>query len=267
MSSSADILFISHGGGPLPLLGDAGHVEMVQCLQDFALQIPKPSAILVVSAHWEAKHATVTSATAPELIYDYSGFPPESYAIKYPAPGAPDLADDIRHALTDSGIDAASDAQRGWDHGVFVPLKIMYPEADIPCVQLSLVQGLNADTHVALGQALQTLNHPGLLVIGSGFSFHNMRAFFAAETPEIRQANLAFQQWLNDTCLNTELSEDERTQRFRQWALAPSARFCHPREEHLMPLHVCYGLAARAADQGSAPCILGKTSGMYLWRA
>ena len=165
MPSSTNILFISHGGGPMPLLGDAGHVEMVQCLQDFALQIPKPSAILVVSAHWEAKHATVTSATAPELIYDYSGFPPESYAIKYPAPGAPDLADDIVQALTAAGIDAAKDHQRGWDHGVFVPLKIMYPEADIPCVQLSLVQGLNADTHVALGQALQTLNHPGLLVI------------------------------------------------------------------------------------------------------
>jgi aromatic ring-opening dioxygenase catalytic subunit (LigB family) len=194
MPSSANILFISHGGGPMPLLGDAGHVEMVQCLQDFALQIPKPLAILVVSAHWEAKHATVTSATAPELIYDYSGFSTEAYAIKYPAPGAPDLADEIVQALTAAGIEAAKDAQRGWDHGVFVPLKIMYPEADIPCVQLSLVKGLNADTHVAIGQALQTLNHPGLLVIGSGFSFHNMRAFFAAETPEIRQPNLAFQQ-------------------------------------------------------------------------
>jgi aromatic ring-opening dioxygenase catalytic subunit (LigB family) len=267
MPSSANILFISHGGGPMPLLGDAGHVEMVQCLQDFALQIPKPSAILVVSAHWEAKHATVTSATAPELIYDYSGFPPESYAIKYPAPGAPDLADDIVQALTAAGIDAAKDHQRGWDHGVFVPLKIMYPEADIPCVQLSLVQGLNADTHVALGQALQTLNHPGLLVIGSGFSFHNMRAFFAAETPEIRQANLAFQQWLDDTCLSRELSEGERTKRFREWTLAPAARFCHPREEHLLPLHVCYGLAKRPADLGSTPRILGKASGMYLWRA
>ncbi|MBQ0728258.1 MAG: dioxygenase [Thalassolituus oleivorans] len=267
MPSSANILFISHGGGPMPLLGDAGHVEMVQCLQDFALQIRKPSAILVVSAHWEAKHATVTSATAPELIYDYSGFPPESYAIKYPAPGAPDLADDIVQALTAAGIEAAKDAQRGWDHGVFVPLKIMYPEADIPCVQLSLVKGLNADTHVALGKALQTLNHPGLLVIGSGFSFHNMRAFFAAETPEIRQANLAFQQWLDDTCLNRELNEGERTKRFREWALAPAARFCHPREEHLLPLHVCYGLAKRPADLGSTPRILGKASGMYLWRA
>jgi len=261
-----DILFISHGGGPLPLLGDPGHQQMKTQLEALAAEYPKPSAILVISAHWEASVATVTSAPQPELIYDYAGFPPESYQIQYPAPGEPALAAQVATAVRAAGMEVAESPQRGFDHGVFVPLKIMYPLADIPCIQLSLIRGLDAETHMRLGEALQSLDYPGLLVIGSGFSFHNMRAFFSAESAEMKQANQAFQTWLEDTCCDPALDDHERRQRLVNWEQAPAARYCHPREEHLLPLHVCAGLADSAADQHLHSTILGKASGMYGWR-
>lgn len=267
MRRSTDILYISHGGGPLPLLGDPGHREMVACLQTLAGKLPRPSAILVISAHWEARVATITSAAAPELIYDYYGFPPESYDIQYPAPGDPALARQIHGALLDAGITAELDAARGFDHGMFVPLKLMYPQADIPVVQLSLVQGLDAGLHLSIGKALRALKHDKLLVIGSGFSFHNMRAFFAPDTPEVRAMNQGFEDWLTDTCADPAIGEDERWQRLLHWAQAPHARFCHPREEHLLPLHVCYGLAGKASDEHVSATILNKKAGMFHWSA
>ncbi|NVK40494.1 MAG: dioxygenase [Oceanospirillaceae bacterium] len=267
MSQTNDILFLSHGGGPMPLLGDPGHQQMVTCLQSFAAMLRKPSAILVISAHWEAPVATVTSGASPGLIYDYYGFPPESYEIQYPCPGDPALAREVFAALRQAGIPVQQDAQRGFDHGVFVPLKLMYPEADIPCVQLSLLNSLDAAAHLAIGRALQALKRENLLVIGSGFSFHNMRAFFAPDTPEIRAKNQGFEDWLLDTCANTDLEESERTRRFLNWDEAPAARFCHPREEHLLPLHVCYGLAGRACDEHVSATILNKQSGMFYWSA
>lgn len=265
--STTDILYISHGGGPMPLLGDPGHREMVACLQTLAGKLRKPSAILVVSAHWEASVATISSAPKPELIYDYYGFPPESYEIQYPAPGHPALAQQIHQTLVDAGIAAELDAARGFDHGMFVPLKLMYPQADIPCVQLSLVHGLDAEQHLAIGKALRALKHENLLVIGSGFSFHNMRAFFGPNTPDVRAMNQAFEDWLTDTCVNPAISEDKRWQRLRNWTQAPHARFCHPREEHLLPLHVCYGLAGNASDEHVSATILNKKAGMFRWAA
>ncbi|AEY01187.1 extradiol ring-cleavage dioxygenase III subunit B [Oceanimonas sp. GK1] len=266
MSKTTDILFISHGGGPMPLLGDPDHQEMVNTLQALAGKLERPSAILVISAHWEARVPTVTSGATPGLIYDYYGFPPESYSIRYPCPGEPALAHRICQALQEAGIPASEDEQRGYDHGLFVPLKLMYPEADIPCVQLSLVDSLDARTHVAIGRALRSLDEDNLLVIGSGFSFHNMRAFFAPETPEIRASNLAFEDWLEDTCSNQNMDESERCRRLIDWEQAPHARFCHPREEHLLPLHVCYGLAGKASDEHLSATILRKRSGMFYWQ-
>lgn len=181
MSKTRNILFISHGGGPMPLLGDPGHREMVERLQEITGKLPRPSAILLISAHWEATVPTITSGAHPELIYDYYGFPPASYEIQYPSPGEPVLAEKVKQALEMAGLPAKLNDQRGYDHGMFVPLKIMYPEADIPVVQLSLVHTLDAATHLAVGQALQALDYDKLLVIGSGFSFHNMRAFFAPD--------------------------------------------------------------------------------------
>ncbi|MDQ2077210.1 class III extradiol ring-cleavage dioxygenase [Marinimicrobium sp. ABcell2] len=267
MTTKPDILYISHGGGPLPLLGDPDHQELVAHLTAIAGRLRRPSAIVVISAHWEASVPTVTSGEQPSLIYDYNGFPPESYEIQYPCPGSPVLADRVYHALTQAGLEAAQDPKRGFDHGLFVPLKLMYPEADIPCVQLSLVKSLDPDAHLAMGKALQALDWDNLLVIGSGFSFHNMSAFFAPVTPETEARNHAFETWLTHTCTAPELSEPERAERLRQWASAPEARYCHPREEHLLPLHVCYGLAERPADWHESVRVLGKKAGMFYWQA
>lgn len=266
MSTTTDVLFISHGGGPMPLLGDPGHREMVERLTEIAGQLRKPSAILVISAHWEEAVPTITSGANPSLIYDYSGFPPESYAIEYPCPGEPALARQIHQVLEQAGISARLDDRRGFDHGTFVPLKLMYPKADIPCVQLSLVNSLDAPTHLAMGRALQALDVDDLLVIGSGFSFHNMRAFFAPDTPDIQARNQAFEAWLEETCTAREIEEAERAERLAHWDRAPHARFCHPREEHLLPLHVCYGLAERPSEAHVSATILGKQSGMFYWR-
>lgn len=266
MSRQPDVLFISHGGGPLPLLGDPGHEELVARLQGIAANLARPSAILVVSAHWEATEATVTAAERPALIYDYNGFPPEAYEIQYPCPGEPKLASRVHRALHQAGHPVRLDAERGLDHGVFVPLKLMYPAADIPVVQLSLLDSLDAGTHLALGRALRALDDENLLVIGSGFSFHNLPAFFAPSTPKTEAANMAFEDWLAETCCDQALSEAEREERLLHWEQAPHARFCHPREEHLLPLHVCYGLAAGPSQERIGTTILGKQSGMFLWR-
>lgn len=266
MANKPDILYISHGGGPLPLLGDPAHNELVIQLTSLSKRLPRPSAIIVVSAHWEAPVATVTSGTQPPLIYDYSGFPPESYEIQYPAPGAPGLATQVSQALSQAGLDAVQDAKQGFDHGLFVPLKLLYPEADIPCIQLSLLKSLDPAAHIALGRALQSLEWDNLLVIGSGFSFHNMKAFFEPVTAQSDARNKAFEDWLTDTLINPALSETERSGRLVDWSTAPEARYCHPREEHLLPLHLCYGLAQRPADEHESIRVLDKRAGMFYWR-
>ena len=265
MTNKPRVLFLSHGGGPMPLLGDEGHKEMVDCLKEITAKIKKPSAIVVVSAHWEESIPTITSGANPSLIYDYYGFPEESYHIKYPCPGEPLLASRIHNLLENAGIASKLDEQRGFDHGLFVPLKIMYPDADIPCIQLSLVNSLDPAEHIKIGQALQDLDYKNLLVIGSGFSFHNMKAFFARETSESKAMNESFENWLLTTCSTSDINEEERAQRLTQWTKAPSARFCHPREEHLLPLHVCYGIAYTECSECFELRILNKKSSMYLW--
>ena len=249
----------------MPLLGDEGHKEMVKCLQTIAADLGKPSAIIVVSAHWEEKIPTITSGTDPSLIYDYYGFPEESYSISYPCLGEPLLAEQIYQQLEDAGIPAKLDEQRGFDHGLFVPLKIMFPDANIPCVQLSLVNNLSPTDHLNIGRALQDLDYENLLVIGSGFSFHNLKAFFTPETSESKAMNVSFEDWLLATCANPSISEVERAKRLIQWEKAPGARFCHPREEHLLPLHVCYGLANTSCTMSFEIQILNKKSSMFLW--
>lgn len=265
MKSLPRAIFISHGGGPLPLLGDPGHREMVSCLQNIAAGIPRPDAILVVSAHWEERVPTLTAGGAPSLIYDYYGFPPESYEIQYPAAGEPSLAREIHRMLGDRGIESKLDEARGFDHGVFVPLKIMYPQADIPCVQLSLVDTLDPDTHIDVGHALRNLAHQHVLVIGSGSSFHNLKAFFAPPTDELFRLNHAFEAWLQSVCGDKELSEHERREMLVDWSSAPGARFSHPREEHLLPLHVCYGLSQTPCTELFDVSMMGIRSSMYLW--
>lgn len=264
------IAFVSHGGGPLPLLNDPAHDALVHSLRDIAQHTPRPSAIVAVSAHWEQTQPTVTFHPHPQLIYDYGGFPPESYTLTYPAPGAPALATQVVNALKAHGLDAQGDAGRGFDHGMFVPLKLMYPQADIPCIQLSLCRDLSPAKHLAMGQALRALANQAnseapILLLGSGFSFHNMRAFFSAPTPATQALNRQFEQWLEDTCCTASLTQAARTERLLHWAQAPGARYCHPREEHLLPLHVCMGAAQTAARQSWRFEIMGQQASAYLW--
>lgn len=259
------VLFIPHGGGPLPLMNDSGHQALIEFLQGLSTRIPKPSAICVISAHWEASIATITSKALPPLIYDYYGFPDSAYAIQYPATGSPSLADKIFTALQQSGISAQLDEQRGFDHGLFVPLKLVYPDAKTPCVQLSLLSNLDPTAHIAIGKALRPLRRDNVLFIGSGFSFHNMKAFFTG-SHGVDEQNNTFQEWLIDICTNPKLSFADKVSRLIDWELAPAARYCHPREEHLLPLHVCAGLSDKAAELVFDGEVLGKRACGFIWR-
>ena len=262
---AGSMMYLTHGGGPLPLLGDRQHQELVDFLSRIPSTLITPSAVVVISAHWEEAIPTITSGNKPELFYDYYGFPEESYSIAYPAPGAPELAGKIHRLFLDQGLAAGLDAHRGFDHGVFIPLKLMYPKADIPCVQISLQDNLRPQDHIQMGRALAALPGENLLVIGSGSSFHNLRAFREPPTGSSRQSNEAFEEWLKETLTDERLSENEREKRLLHWDQAPAARYCHPREEHLLPLHVCYGIAARPAARTYTMGLMGKTVSAYIW--
>ena len=263
--NAASVLFIPHGGGPLPLLGEESHQELVSFLQKISHTLVEPSAILVISAHWEAEQATITSGVAPDLLYDYSGFPPAAYQLQYPAPGNPGLADTICQLLQESGIEARLDGQRPFDHGLYIPLILMYPEAAIPCLQLSLVKGFDPETHIRMGKALAALRRENILILGSGFSFHNLRAFFLNSGGGSDSKNEAFEQWLVDTCTNPGHSAAVREERLMEWSAAPFARYCHPREDHLLPLHVCVGAGGTAAEAVFAGRVMGKKVSAFHW--
>jgi 4,5-DOPA dioxygenase extradiol len=260
----AQIVYFSHGGGPMPILGDPGHKAMVEFMTRLPSQLKKPDLILVISAHWEESAATLLGAQNPEMFYDYYGFPDQAYEITYPAPGSPEYANRIAGVLKQNNIPARIDPQRGFDHGLFIPLKLMYPQADIPCLQLSLLRGLNPGAHIALGKALRGFKNENILVIGSGFSFHNMSAFTWQGIGAPDPANNAFQNWLIEGCTGP-MSQSEREQRLIEWEKAPSARYCHPREEHLLPLHVCLGMTDQPAKLIFDDQILGKRSVAFLW--
>jgi 4,5-DOPA dioxygenase extradiol len=261
---TAQIVYFSHGGGPLPILGDVGHKSMVDFMLKLPAQLTKPDAILVISAHWEESYATLLGSKTPPMFYDYYGFPAEAYEITYPAAGCPDLADRIVRLLEENNIPAQIDTERGFDHGLFIPLKLMYPQADIPALQLSLLRGLNPAAHIALGKALRELIKENILVIGSGFSFHNLRAFSwtGGIGPDAR--NDAFQEWLIQVCTG-QSQQDQLEQQLINWEDAPHARYCHPREEHLLPLHVCVGMAEKPAKLIFDDDIFGKRAVAFLW--
>jgi aromatic ring-opening dioxygenase catalytic subunit (LigB family) len=201
-----------------------------------------PLAVLVISGHWEEEPLAVTSNPAPPLLYDYYGFPEHTYQLKYPAPGSPALAERVSELLTAAGFPVKKDAARGFDHGVFIPFKLIYPDANIPIVQLSLRLGLNAEDHIRIGRALVPLRRDGVLIVGSGMSFHNLRAFGPAAGPVSDQ----FDEWLtNAVCAPDSQIRDDS---LAAWEQAPGARLAHPREEHLLPLMVAAGAAG--SEQG-----------------
>ena len=263
--SKATALFIPHGGGPLPLMNLPGYAAMNRFLREFPASIERPEAIIVVSAHWEENQIAVTAAPKPPLLFDYYGFPPETYAYEYPAPGAPALAERFQDLLRLSGIDCRLDYDRGFDHGLFIPLLIMYPGADIPCIQISLSRSLDAGFHIELGRAFGELRAENLLLLGSGFSFHNLPVLMGKQHDALDSRNQAFEQWLAQTCSDPALGESEREQRLIEWEAAPHARYCHPREEHLLPLHVCYGFGQGAANTVFQEPVDGFIASAYRW--
>lgn len=248
-------LFIPHGGGPCFFMPDphGTWTSMRDYLRDLPATLPEtPRAILVVSGHWEERAFTFTGASEhPGLIFDYYGFPPETYRLTWPAPGAPWLAERAAELLRSAGLPTAIDPERGFDHGVFVPLKVAFPEAEVPIVQMSLHASLDPALHVAAGEALASLRDDGVLVLGSGMSFHNLRAF---GDPLVAEPSREFDRWLSETA---SAAPDERKAQLARWADAPFARLCHPREEHLLPLMVAAGASHAPASRDYGDMVLG----------
>ena len=227
------VLFASHGAPTLPIEpGDTG-----AAWRKLGEQLPRPSAVLVISAHWETRIPTVSLAAHPETIHDFSGFPEELYKLQYPAPGAPGMAQSAAHALQQAGIPVRLDDARGLDHGAWVPLSLMYPKADIPVAQLSLQPDKDPAWHIALGRALRPLRGQGVLIVGSGSISHNLRALF--NHPQGTPAP----QWVTDFCdwmaERIEAGDLDALSSYR--TLAPHAVQNHPTDEHLLPLFVALG--------------------------
>lgn len=238
------ILYIPHGAGPMPLLGEPHHQSLVSFLKHYAKTHNTPRAIVVISAHWETEIFKVNNSVTHSLLFDYSGFPKESYEFTYSANGSRELGHSIERLLNEHQIIYELENLRGLDHGVFVPLKIMYPKAEVPVIQISLLQSLDPKRHIKLGEALSELVKQNVLILGSGSSFHNM-GLVRGVTESDQQQSDVFDKWLIDACTNENYSVEERKEKLISWKNAPSATFSHPREEHLIPLHVCLGAALK----------------------
>lgn len=264
------VWFLAHGGGPLPLLGDKTHAEIVNHWKSLAATLPeKPKTILVISAHWEEDKATVTTSPSPPMLYDYYNMPPQAYEIQYNAPGDPELAKRVTQLIRDAGIETAEDSQRGFDHGAFVPLKLIFPQADVPVVTLSLLSDLDAKRHIQLGEAIAPLRDESVLIMGSGLSFHNMRAFrgnmAGQKNAEAAQKSKEFDDWLQDTLATGDHTPEERKALFADWPNAPSGRYSHPREEHLLPAHVALGAGGGRATVMFSGSLFGASISSLRW--
>lgn len=231
--------FISHGGGPWPWLKK--EMPFYDRLEASLAAMPtqysdKPKAILVISGHWEESDFAVMASAHPEMIYDYGGFPEHTYHVKYPAPGAPELAARVRDLIKGAGLGSHLDPSRGFDHGTYSPLVAIYPNADVPVFQVAIRADYDVEAHLALGRALAPLRGEGVLIVASGLSYHNLRAFGEAG----RKPSHEFDRWLSETLA---LPPGERCARLLDWRQAPSAKIAHPRADHLIPLMVAVGAA------------------------
>lgn len=239
--------FISHGGGPWPYIEEMRQRFAVTAAELMKLPstLPaKPKAILMITGHWEAPQFTVSTSEHPPMNYDYYGFPEYTYHLQYPAPGNPELAKRVRDLLRASGTECAEDPEHGLDHGVFVPMMLMYPEADIPVVLLSMKSSYDPSEHIKLGEALATLRDEGILIIGSGLTYHNMRGF---GRPASLEPSVQFEQYLYDAISSND--PQQRNRALVNWEQAPFARLVHPREDHLIPLMVVAGAAGEDIGQ------------------
>lgn len=243
-------LFIPHGGGPCffmePMPGMPADTwdKMAAYLRSIPQAVgQRPKALLIISGHWECEQATVLNTDNYELLYDYYGFPEHTYSLTYPAHGSAAVASRVRELLGQAGIDTDEQYERGLDHGVFIPFKLIYPEANIPIVQLSLLHSLDPAAHFAIGKALAPLRDEGVLIVGSGLSYHNLRDFFRPDSSS-NAASANFDNWLGKA---VSAAPVEREKLLTNWLQAPNARDCHPRSEHLIPLMVAVGAAASDA--------------------
>jgi aromatic ring-opening dioxygenase catalytic subunit (LigB family) len=240
------VLFISHGGGPWPYVDTLKqmYVRTEKELRRLPERLPaRPKAVMVISGHWEAPQFSVSTNARPSMEYDYSGFPPHTYQIRYQAPGDPGLARHTLDLLAAAGIESTPDPRRGFDHGVFVPLGLMYPKADMPIVMVSIKSSYDPAEHLALGRALTPLRDEGVLIVGSGLTYHNMQGFGRdSSTPDAE----SFTRYLNESiALKDTRARDEK---LLHWEGAPRARLAHPREDHLLPLLASAGAAG--SDSG-----------------
>ncbi|MGV8939208.1 MAG: DODA-type extradiol aromatic ring-opening family dioxygenase [Allorhizobium sp.] len=256
--SSSDrfpVLFIPHGGGPWPFMefpkdanGRGPWDDLGEFLKGLDQEIGRrPKAVLVISGHWEREPVpTVSTAAHPGMLYDYNNFPAHTYELQYKAPGAPDIARHARALLEEAGIPAAENDTRGFDHGVFVPFMLIYPDADVPIVMLSMKNTLDAESHLAIGRALEPLRDEDILIIATGMSYHNMPMFRKATPEHVAQA-IRFDNWLGDAVETTD--PDARAKMLGSWDQNPDALACHvPDHDHLVPLFVAAGAAG--ADTG-----------------
>lgn len=245
MAVRQPVFYLTHGGGPSfwidypEPIGKGGFDGLKRYLEKLAGQLPeKPKAYLVISAHWEEDAVTLSTAKQPGMIYDYYGFPPIAYELKHQAPGSPDVARRAARLLEEAGLKVKLDEARGFDHGVFVPMMIVDPKAEVPTVCMSLRKDLDPAHHIAVGRALAPLRDEGVVIIGSGSSYHDLRGYFDGKSGGGAKS---FDDWLTET--STHADPDTRNQRLVGWAKAPGARAAHPREEHLLPLMAAAGAA------------------------
>lgn len=270
--SRLPVLFIPHGGGPWPFMdgpeGTLADEDPWKELEVFLKGIDasldrKPKAVLVISAHWEkVDMLTVSTAARPPMLFDYYGFPPHTYELDYPAPGAPFIAEHVRDVLREAGIKTAADSERGFDHGVFIPFMVAYPHADMPLIMMSLDPDLSTATHFRIGQALETLRDEDILIVGSGLSYHNMRMFYRRDAAH-EQAAARFDDWLTEAvAIENPL---KRAERLGEWENNPDAQAAHlPDHDHLVPVFVAAGAAGPDAGKRIfAGNFLGKPYSAY----
>ena len=261
--------FIPHGGGPWPFMDSGwagGYADLTSFLQSIRASLPEtPKAILAMSAHWDDTDTiTVSTAEKPGMYYDYYGFPPETYEIKYPAPGSPQIASEVVETLKAAGIPVDTNAERGYDHGTFIPLMVAFPEADIPVVQMSIRKDLDPAFHIQLGKALEPLRDKGILILASGMSYHNMRMFRRVDETQ-EQTAIRFDDWLKTTLSNTDVAA--RDNALTHWLDNPDARACHfPTPEHFLPVMVAAGAGGgEPGEQVFKGLIADKTYSGYRW--
>ncbi len=234
-------LFISHGAPNLVL----HNTQAKLFLESYGKQLGRPKAILVASAHFETRAPVVSADAHPEMIYDFGGFEPELYQMVYPAPGAPDVAHRAVALLGAAGITATEVAHRGYDHGTWVPLKLLYPDADIPVVQVAIQTAAGAAHHIAMGKALAPLRDEGVLIIGSGSLTHNLGEFFRGGY----KADSAAPEWVKDfaTWVEERVTRGEIDEIAHYRQRAPFARENHPSEDHFLPLPFAFAAAGAGA--------------------